>query len=132
MEVMRDFLRCNGDGQYRLNPALFIPLKRNMEECVNAEGEFILPRMYSDELVRRAGPPRERGAGVVAAGQGPCRSCQLQFEEVVLACLRYLHGRVPSENLVTAGGCALNGVCNARILRETPFRRLVHSRCRVG
>jgi carbamoyltransferase len=24
---------------------------------------------------------------------------------------------------VTAGGCALNGVCNARILRETPFRR---------
>jgi carbamoyltransferase len=123
MEVMRDFLCCNGDGQYRLNPALFLPLKRNMEECVNAEGEFILPRMYSDELARRAGPPRERGAELSQRDKDLAASCQLQFEEVVLACLRYLHGRVPSENLVTAGGCALNGVCNARILRETPYRR---------
>jgi carbamoyltransferase len=28
---------------------------------------------------------------------------------------------VPSEQLVMAGGCALNGVANARILRDTPF-----------
>jgi carbamoyltransferase len=27
------------------------------------------------------------------------------------------------DKLVTAGGCALNGVCNARILRETPFQK---------
>jgi len=32
-----------------------------------------------------------------------------------------LHARAGMETLVTAGGCALNGVCNARILRETPF-----------
>jgi len=30
---------------------------------------------------------------------------------------------VPVDKLVTAGGCALNGVCNARILRETPFKK---------
>jgi carbamoyltransferase len=41
----------------------------------------------------------------------------------VLHCLAWLHQRVPVENLVTAGGCALNGVCNSRILRETPFKQ---------
>jgi carbamoyltransferase len=41
----------------------------------------------------------------------------------VLHCLRALHAQVPLDRLVTAGGCALNGVCNARILRETPFRQ---------
>ena len=41
----------------------------------------------------------------------------------MLACLRTLHQRVPTVKLVTAGGCALNGVCNARILRETPFKQ---------
>src|SRR5205823_1077702 len=50
-------------------------------------------------------------------------SVQARFEEVVLACLRSLHQRVPTDKLVTAGGCALNGVCNARILRETPFQK---------
>ena len=48
---------------------------------------------------------------------------QAHFEDAVLACLTELHQCVPTENLVTAGGCALNGVCNARILRDTPFRR---------
>src|SRR5262249_58589006 len=50
-------------------------------------------------------------------------SCQAHFESVVLACLRPLHNRLKTENLVTAGGCALNGVCNARILRDTPFQK---------
>ena len=58
-----------------------------------------------------------------AYSSGDLASAKAHFEEAVLRCLGWLHERVPVENLVTAGGCALNGVCNARILRDTPFKR---------
>jgi carbamoyltransferase len=45
----------------------------------------------------------------------------VRFEEAIVHCLKHLHGEVPTGQLVMAGGCALNGVANARILRETPF-----------
>ena len=51
--------------------------------------------------------------------------CQARFEEIAIHCLRRLHGLVPTERVAMAGGCALNGVANARILRDTPFRAVL-------
>lgn len=110
-------------GQFRLNPRYFTTLKENLEDCVNERGEIELPPLYSAKLVERLGPPRPHGGELTQREKDLARSCQARFEEIVLNCLQRLHARVPVENLVTAGGCALNGVCNARILRETPFRR---------
>ncbi len=121
--LMRELLRVTGDGQFRLDARYFAPLGRNLEECVDARGEIVLPPLYSAELVRRLGPPRARAAEITQREMDIAASCQAHFEDIVLACLRSLYARVPTENLVSAGGCALNGVCNARILRETPFRR---------
>ncbi len=72
---------------------------------------------------KRLGPPRARGTEITQREKDIAASCQAYFEEIVLGCLKSLHARVPTENLVTAGGCALNAVCNARILRETPFHK---------
>jgi carbamoyltransferase len=109
--------------RFRLNRNYFVPLGKNLEECVDERGEIILPPLYSGELVKRLGEPRNRTAELTQREKDIAASCQAHFEQAVLSCLRELHRRVPGENLVTAGGCALNGVCNARILRETPFRR---------
>ena len=78
--------------------------------------------------VRRA----MRGAALTQRENDIACSVQARFEEVVLACLAALHQRVPTDKLVTAGGCALNGVCNARILRETPFQEILHPMRGVG
>src|SRR5258708_18380124 len=45
------------------------------------------------------------------------------FEEIFFHLLNELHGRVPEENLVMAGGCALNSVANGKLFTRTPFRR---------
>lgn len=37
-------------------------------------------------------------------------------------CFNRLHKIVPSNQIAYAGGCALNGVANARLLRDTPFQ----------
>lgn len=122
-ELMRELLPLSDDGKFRLNRDYFVPLGRNLEECTDERGEIILPPLYSLELVRRLGEPRWRSAEITQREKDIAASCQVRFEAAVLACLRELHTRVPTENLITAGGCALNGVCNARILRETPFKR---------
>ena len=115
--------RGTGFGQFRLDGKYFNPLGKNLEECVDEHGEIILPPLYSEELVRRLGEPRRRGAEFTQRDKDIAASCQAHFEEIVLQCLAGLHRQVPVDKLVTAGGCALNGVCNARILRETPFKK---------
>jgi carbamoyltransferase len=133
LELMREMVKGksgkrkaesgNGAGRFKLNSKFFRPLGKNLEECVDEHGEIILPPLYSEELVRRLGEARNRGAEITQREKDIAASCQAHFEEVVLGCLKSLQEAVPGcGNLVTAGGCALNGVCNARILRETPFR----------
>ncbi|MGD1089580.1 MAG: carbamoyltransferase C-terminal domain-containing protein [Verrucomicrobiota bacterium] len=125
LDLMRKLLDVDGCGQFRLNRKYFRPLGKNLEECVDDKGEIILPPLYTEELACKLGEPRKRGAEFSQRDKDIAASCQAHFEEVVLGCLAALerHLPVPVENLVTAGGCALNGVCNSRILRETPFRK---------
>ncbi len=123
-DFLQSVLPVNGDGQYRLNQRFIQPVGgKSFEDCINAKGEIVLPAMFTKKLVKELGLPRARGAELTQRDKDVAASCQKHFEEVVLRCVRWLHTQSPSANIVTAGGCALNGVCNARILRDSPFRR---------
>ena len=98
-------------GEYRLNFKYFSFLQED--------------RMFSDalpELLRA--PARPPGSEIAQFHMDVARSTQLVLEEILLAKVRYLHSRVPSDNLCMAGGVALNVVANGRCLREGPFKRL--------
>jgi carbamoyltransferase len=56
-------------------------------------------------------------ANLAAAGQRA-------FETALLSLVTWLHARTGEENLVFAGGTALNCSANGRILRESPFREV--------
>ena len=43
---------------------------------------------------------------------------QYQFEQSVFSLLEYMYRNLPSRNLVLTGGCALNCVCNGKIIRS--------------
>jgi carbamoyltransferase len=123
LDLMRELIFLDAEGKFRLDPQFFHPLGKNLEECVDASGEIVLPPLYSEELVRRLGAPRARHEALTQRENDIACSVQARFEEVVLANLTLLHRQMPTDRLVTAGGCALNGVCNSRILRETPFKK---------
>jgi carbamoyltransferase len=123
MELMREIASVNGSGQFRINRKYVRPFSgKSFDECMNEKGEIVLPPMYTSELVEKLGAPRKRGDPPAQRENDIAHSCQRRFEEIVLDCVRWLHAVAPSRNLITAGGCALNGVCNALILRETPFK----------
>jgi carbamoyltransferase len=56
-------------------------------------------------------------ANLAAAGQRA-------FEDALLEVARWLHAQTRLDSLCFAGGAALNSAANARLLRETPFRRV--------
>jgi carbamoyltransferase len=70
------------------------------------------------------GPPREPESPLGQREMDLARSLQEVTEEIMLRQARHVHAETGEENLVLAGGVALNCVGNGRILREGPFKRL--------
>jgi len=128
MDLMRRMLHLK-DSDYRLDPQFFEPMPgTDLQDIIDEKGRLCPPAMYSKRFKELLGPPRRRDETITQRDQDLARSAQQHFEDVVVEAVNWLHGRVGGENLVTAGGCALNGVCNARILRDTPFHR-AHIHC---
>ena len=123
MDLMKQILSISGN-QYRINSRFIQGIGgKSIEDCVDEKGEIIQPPMYKKNLIKEFGDPRKRGEEFSQRDKDLAASMQLHFEEIIIKCLEWLHNNFPTENLVTAGGCSLNGVANSRILRETPFKQ---------
>jgi carbamoyltransferase len=70
------------------------------------------------------GPPRKSESKLTRREMDLARSLQDVTEEIMLRQARYVQRETGEENLVLAGGVALNCVGNGRILRETPFKNI--------
>ena len=99
------------------------------------DGSFTLDQRYFDYLggltMTNAlfadlfdGPPREPETMLTQREMDLACSVQVVCEEIMLRMARTAHRETGMENLVLAGGVALNCVGNGRLLREGPFKRL--------
>ncbi len=121
-ELMRELVRLDGDHWYRLGKGYFGMHEGGESGAVDDRQRLVMGRFYTDRLVRALGQPRRRGDPLTQREMDIARSTQVRFEEAAVHCLTRLQRLIPTPRLVMAGGCALNGVANARILRETDFR----------
>lgn len=69
-------------------------------------------------------PPRAPESRLDQFTMDLAASVQAVTEQIVLQMARHAHAVTGEENLVLAGGVALNCVANGRLLREGPFRRI--------
>jgi carbamoyltransferase len=130
--LLRKILAPERDGTFRLNPEYFSGLLTQSHlDLLDENDEIVVPPLYSEALVQALGSPRNRGAKITQRDRDIAASGQVYFEEITLHCLDWLHSQVPSNCLVMAGGCALNGVCNARILRDSRFDQ-TYIQCAAG
>ncbi len=120
-ETMAKLVRLPENGWFRLAEGYFGMHSGGESGAATDEGHVVMGRFYTDKLIAELGPPTERG--VIGQREWDiARSVQVRFEEAAMHCMRRLQRLVPSENIAMAGGCALNGVANARLLRDTNFR----------
>ncbi|KAA6183955.1 carbamoyltransferase [Thiohalocapsa marina] len=120
-EVMRQLVTFDDRHWYRLNTEFFGMHEGGESGAVDDDQRIVMGRFYTDRLIDALGAPRKRADPLTQREKDIARSTQVRFEEAAVHCLTRLQGRVPSAQLAMAGGCALNGVANARIHRETPF-----------
>jgi len=87
-------------------------------------------RSFSQKFVEVFGPPRapheplDPGTPEGARYADIAASVQLVLEELLVDLTRALHKETGLSDLCLGGGVALNGVANARILREAGFERV--------
>jgi len=120
-ELMRSLVRLDGGQWFRLATGYFGMHEGGESGAVDDTQRIVMGRFYTDRLVEALGVPRRRSDPLTQREKDIARSTQVRFEQAAMHCLTRLQALVPSPRLAMAGGCALNGVANARIHRETPF-----------
>jgi carbamoyltransferase len=120
-EVMRKLVGIEKDGWFKLNRPYFRMHEGGESGALDQNHRLIMGRLFTELLEKILGNPRARMDPIGKREKDVARSCQIRFEDVALHCIDRLHKMIYTNNLVMAGGCALNGVLNARILRETAF-----------
>ena len=121
-ELMRELVRLDDGHWYRLATDYFGMHEGGESGAVDDTQRIIMGRFYTDRLIKALGTPRRRTDPLTQREKDIARSTQVRFEEAAIHCITRLQALVPSARLAMAGGCALNGVANARIHRETPFK----------
>ncbi|MCS6915265.1 MAG: carbamoyltransferase [Myxococcales bacterium] len=108
---LRDVVQVREDGSLRLDMSYF---------CYH-----YAERMPSQKLCDLLGGPAAPPDSVMTPRlQDIAAAVQLLTEDVLCRMLCHLHRETGCDNLVMAGGVALNSVFNGKILRLTPFRRV--------
>ncbi|MBL8763344.1 MAG: carbamoyltransferase [Phycisphaerae bacterium] len=89
------------------------------------DGEILLPKMWSDRFIELFGPPRKRGEPLTQRDKDMSCSMQKAFEDAYAALMTDAVRRAGGcKDAVLAGGCALNGVANGKVLQEKIFDRV--------
>lgn len=129
-EQMKQLVRWDPGHGVRLNQdyfQYFTAAGGNMQAEVHAvvkDGEIVLPQLWSNKMIDLLGPARKRGEPVTQRDRDISQSLQRHFEEVYMDMIRDAVKKVGSRDLVMAGGCALNGVANGRVVVEKLIDRL--------
>lgn len=109
--ILKELIDLKEDGSFRLNMRYF-PYGY---KTVMVDQRF--ERLFGAPVRRPESPITEHTMDVAA-------SIQSVTEEVMLRMARHVHRETGMQNLVLAGGVALNCVGNGRILREGPFENI--------
>lgn len=117
-EQMRKIVDVVGTDWFRLNMDYFSTHRGLSEAQLSDDGAMKLGRLFSDKVIDLFGEPRDRKAPITQREKDIARSTQVHFERAAANCINSLQQKMSIKNLSMAGGCALNGVMNARIYRE--------------
>ena len=109
--ILSNLIDLKEDGSFRLDMSYF-------DYC---QGLTMTSKKF-DRLF--GGPPRKPEAEITQREKDLAASIQAVTEEVMLRMARHAHAVTGMNQLVLAGGVALNAVGNGRILREGPFDKV--------
>ena len=129
MDKLEKLVRVYPDGSFWLNMDYFSYHYSLTETCSSKyydlfgppripETPFFTKTIGDDIYGREKEAEQNQYYADVAA------SIQTLTEEILLSMANHLHKQTGLDNLIMAGGVALNSVANGRIMRESPFKQV--------
>jgi carbamoyltransferase len=109
--ILAELIDLRADGSFRMNQKYFAYCWGDVMTSPEFDRLFDGPRRTAEDRIT------QREMDMAA-------SIQAVTEEIMLRCARYAHQLTGAQNLVLAGGVALNCVGNGKILREGPFENV--------
>ncbi len=110
-EKLKQIIDIKEDGSFRLDMSYFI--------------YHYADRMPSKKLCRLLeGPITKKGSEMAKRHKDIAAALQMITEEILTKILNHVYKITKCENVVLAGGVALNSVYNGKILRNTPFKNI--------
>ena len=123
VDEMGDIVKLVRDGRFELNLAYFRHGRESIES-VSSDGMPVYEKLYTGALEKLLGPSRKSHETIEQKHKEIASSAQRMYELALFHLLVFAHRRGASDNLVLAGGCALNSVANGKILDNVPFKKL--------
>ena len=123
LDAMRRLVCLKPNGTFQLNLDYF----RHHSSGVSMSWENRAPligRVFSDELVKLLGPPRQPQDPITGRHEHLAASLQAMYESTFFHMVNHLAERTRCKDLSVGGGCAQNSVANGRITTRTPFERV--------
>jgi carbamoyltransferase len=120
VEQLKKVIQCTPDGKFELNLSYF----RSGTQGIISYGDDHIPvvaKLYSDELVKEFGAPRQATEALTDYHKDMAASVQRITEEVIFHLLNHLHKKTGLDAVCIAGGVAQNSVANGKITRNTGF-----------
>lgn len=123
VDKLEDVLILLDNGLFELNGKYF----KHFTDGVAMDWEGGSPSIdsiYSDALVEKFGPVRQKGEELTQYHMDLAASVQAYTEKVIFHIAEDLHKRTGHKNLCITGGVAQNSVANGKILENTSFEKL--------
>lgn len=79
-------------------------------------------RFFSKKFVDEFGSPRKEGEEISKRHMDIAASAQKLLEDIIVNLANFLYEQTRKANICIAGGVGLNGIANAKILKNTPFK----------
>jgi carbamoyltransferase len=108
---MQQLVDVKDDGSYRLDMKYF-----------DYDWSDHMPSKVLCDLF--AMPVRKKDDALTQQHKDIAAALQMVLEDVVIKILHHVYRMTKCENIVMSGGCALNSVCNGKILSQTPFKQI--------
>jgi len=124
LDKIRNLIKIsNNKNIFELNLEYFIHHKENINYKWS-NGSPIFKNIFSNNLIKLLGKPRKHDDPLLQKHKDIARATQLIYEETFFHILQNAQETYNCENLVLAGGCAMNSSANGKILQNTKFRNI--------
>jgi len=123
VDQVRDMVILKPDGLFELN-LKYISRVGTGDWMTYENGIPAIKPMFSDYMVKKFGPARQKGEPLTDYHKNLAASVQRVTEETIFHAAEHLYQKTKLKNLCITGGVAQNSVANGKVVGNTSFERL--------